>query len=178
MRCRIVSSSQSRSLTPTRGASGGRETESAEISLAPGDGNGAASRAHPYIRTPAGLPCSSGPAVVEGDELARAEEGSAHDWSGKVSVVRPLVPPASDWMLRNCRKWQKDSSYNHHQLVTATAIVQLVEEEEQEMEPQHGSVVRRQTVPRDRYSSHHRLMADYFDDPPVYNDNIFHLSGL
>ncbi|OEL35134.1 hypothetical protein BAE44_0003846 [Dichanthelium oligosanthes] len=41
------------------------------------------------------------------------------------------------------------------------------------MEPRRGSVVGRQKVHRDRYSSHHRLIADYFDDPPVYNDNIF-----
>ncbi|OEL25331.1 hypothetical protein BAE44_0013651 [Dichanthelium oligosanthes] len=41
------------------------------------------------------------------------------------------------------------------------------------MEPRRGSIVRRQMVQRDRYSGHHRLMADYFDDPPVYNDNIF-----
>ncbi|OEL20124.1 hypothetical protein BAE44_0018857 [Dichanthelium oligosanthes] len=41
------------------------------------------------------------------------------------------------------------------------------------MKPWCGSVVRYQTVPRDRYSGHRRLMADYFDDPPIYNDNIF-----
>ncbi|OEL37517.1 hypothetical protein BAE44_0001465 [Dichanthelium oligosanthes] len=28
-------------------------------------------------------------------------------------------------------------------------------------------------VHRDRYSGHRQLMADYFDDQPVYNDNIF-----
>ncbi|OEL18978.1 hypothetical protein BAE44_0020002, partial [Dichanthelium oligosanthes] len=49
----------------------------------------------------------------------------------------------------------------------------LLSDEEQEMEPRRGSVVRRQTVPRDRYSGHRRLKADYFDDPPVYNGNIF-----
>ncbi|OEL25198.1 hypothetical protein BAE44_0013783 [Dichanthelium oligosanthes] len=42
------------------------------------------------------------------------------------------------------------------------------------MKPRHGSVVVRQTVPRDRYSGHRWLMADYFNDPDVYNNNIFH----
>ncbi|OEL24751.1 hypothetical protein BAE44_0014227 [Dichanthelium oligosanthes] len=41
------------------------------------------------------------------------------------------------------------------------------------MEPRRGSVVGRQMVQRDKYSGHRRLTADYFDDPPVYNDNIF-----
>ncbi|OEL14520.1 hypothetical protein BAE44_0024462 [Dichanthelium oligosanthes] len=42
------------------------------------------------------------------------------------------------------------------------------------MEPRRGSVVGRQTVLRDRYNGHRRLIAYYFDNPPVYNDNIFH----
>ncbi|OEL28692.1 hypothetical protein BAE44_0010289, partial [Dichanthelium oligosanthes] len=41
------------------------------------------------------------------------------------------------------------------------------------MEPRCVSVVGRQMVHRDRNSGHRRLMADYFNNPPVYNDNIF-----
>jgi len=69
---------------------------------------------------------------------------------------------------------QQSRLYSAHQeLGTAMAMAQLVDEEEEEMRPRRGSVVGRQTVPRDRYSGYHRLMGDYFLDPPVFCENFF-----
>jgi hypothetical protein len=31
----------------------------------------------------------------------------------------------------------------------------------------------RQIVPRDRFSGHHRLHADYFSDNPIFRDDLF-----
>lgn len=57
-------------------------------------------------------------------------------------------------------------------LLAASTIVQLCKEEEEE--PRWGgSVPGRQMVPRDRFTGHQRLHADYFCDDPVYKEDVF-----
>jgi hypothetical protein len=70
---------------------------------------------------------------------------------------------------RNIEYWRLVAQ---QQLLTATAMVQVVEEEE-EQRPRRGSVVGRETVKRDKYAGYHRLMADYFLNPPIFGENFF-----
>jgi hypothetical protein len=56
-------------------------------------------------------------------------------------------------------------------LVAATTIVQISQEEE---EPHWGGLLpSRQIVPRDRFSGHHRLEAEYFCENAVFGDDLF-----
>jgi hypothetical protein len=74
---------------------------------------------------------------------------------------------------RRARKRQRELQqfHAHHELLTMTTIVQIIEEEEER--PRHGSIVGRKMVPRDRFNGYWRLMQDYFLDPPVFDDNHF-----
>jgi len=74
---------------------------------------------------------------------------------------------------RRARKRQRELQqfHAHHELLTMTTIVQIIEEEEER--PRRGSIVGRKMVPRDRFSGYWRLMQDYFLDPPVFDDNHF-----
>jgi hypothetical protein len=73
---------------------------------------------------------------------------------------------------KRIRERELQQFHAHQQILTATTIVQIIEEEE-EQRPHCGSVVGREIVPRDRYSGYWRLMADYFDGRPVYGENFF-----
>jgi hypothetical protein len=77
------------------------------------------------------------------------------------------------WRSQRKRQCELQEFQSYHELLTATTIVQIIDNEEEER-PHRGSVVGRKTVPRDKYSDYWRLMQDYFQDPPVYRDNHFH----
>ena len=73
---------------------------------------------------------------------------------------------------RRARLQEARNFHANQQLMTATAIVELLSNEE-EAEPHRGSVPGRKTVRRNKYDGFHRLMSDYFYDPPVFDDMFF-----
>jgi hypothetical protein len=84
-----------------------------------------------------------------------------------LAVLYEIVEMSSFRQLRI-----RDRARYDDEIVAATVIVQLLQEEE-ELQPRRGSVFGRQVVPRDRLSGHFRLMADYFVPNPVYDDDFF-----
>jgi hypothetical protein len=78
------------------------------------------------------------------------------------------------WRRRRRREVQFGASYLQDDLLVASCVVQICQEEEEK--PRWGgggSVPGRQIVPHDRFTGHHRLYADYFCDDPVYRDDVF-----
>jgi hypothetical protein len=67
----------------------------------------------------------------------------------------------------------RDRARYDNEIVAATMVVQLLEEEE-DSKPRRGSVIGRQVIDRDRLSGHSRLMADYFVANPIYDEDFFH----
>jgi hypothetical protein len=61
-------------------------------------------------------------------------------------------------------------------ILTATAVVQVLHEEERER-PHQGSVIGREIVKRDRFDGYHYLMKDYFLNPPILVKTSF-IEGL
>jgi hypothetical protein len=76
------------------------------------------------------------------------------------------------WRRRRRREVQFGASYLQDDLLVASCVVQICQEEE-EKPRWGGSVPGRQIVPHDRFTGHHRLYADYFCDDPVYGDDVF-----
>jgi hypothetical protein len=58
-------------------------------------------------------------------------------------------------------------------MLTVTAIVQVLHEEEEQERLHRGSIVGRETVKWDKYDRYHRLMKDYFLNPPIFGENFF-----
>ena len=78
------------------------------------------------------------------------------------------------WIRRRRRERQSGPSASYDNVILATTMARIAEEEEENTaHPRRGSVVGRRTIPRDRYSGYCRLMEDYFVDNPVYGDNLF-----
>jgi hypothetical protein len=58
-------------------------------------------------------------------------------------------------------------------MLTVTAVVQVLHEEEERERLHRGSVVGRETVKRDKYDGYHHLMKDYFLNPSILSENFF-----
>lgn len=59
-------------------------------------------------------------------------------------------------------------------MLLTTTVVPIVEEElEREQRRHRGAVFGRQVIHRDQFTGHRKLMANYFDPNPVYDNNIF-----
>jgi hypothetical protein len=67
------------------------------------------------------------------------------------------------WHKRKCAREQARS-----------AAIPIVEEELERQQRRHwGSVFGHQVIQHDRFTGHRKLMSNFFDPNPVYEDNIF-----
>jgi len=67
--------------------------------------------------------------------------------------------------------WEKEESDDDD--LVALLLILAEDEERSHKKRRPGSMPGRQTVPRDMHAGNLRIVADYFADPPIYNDKFF-----
>lgn len=68
---------------------------------------------------------------------------------------------------------EEDESESDHDDDTLAILMLADMDHDERHKKRRGSVPGRNVVPRDISSGHSRIMADYFADPPAYNEKIF-----
>jgi len=70
-------------------------------------------------------------------------------------------------------QWWEEEESDDDDLVALMLLLAETKKRSHNKKRRHGSMPSRQVVPRDIHAGNSRIVADYFADPPIYNDRFF-----